>query len=79
MYTVDLIKAVVNSEHGWAVAEQFSDTFNGEKFEYANYNAWRYIREVIEDILRSKVLSDNAQDELQEYRDNLEDYMVGAE
>jgi hypothetical protein len=79
MYTVDLIKAVVNSEHGWAVAEQFSDTFNGEKFEYANYNALRYIREVIEDILRSKVLSDKAQDELQEYRDNLEDYMVGAE
>ncbi len=79
MHTVDLVKAVVNSEHGWAVAEQFSDTFNGEKFEYANHNALCYIRNVIEDILRSKVLSENSHDELQEYRDNLEDYMVEAE
>ena len=78
MYTVDLVKAVINSEHGWAVAGQFEDTFNGEAFEEQNYNALEYIRRSVESILRSDLLSDNAQDELQEYRDELEDYMVKA-
>lgn len=79
MQTVDLVKAVVNSEHGWAVAEQFEDTFNGETFEAQNHNALRFIRGVVEEILHSKILSEDAHDELHEYRDNLEDYMVGGE
>jgi hypothetical protein len=76
MDTVDLIKAVVNSEHGWAVAEQFETTFNGESFEEQNYNALRFIHGVVEDILHSKVLSPDGHDELHEYKENLDDYMV---
>ena len=36
--TVDLVKAFINSHHGWAVADQFQDTFNGEGFEEQNHN-----------------------------------------
>jgi len=79
MQTIDLVKAVVNSEHGWAVADQFEATFNSESFEKQNYNALRYIKGVVEDILHSKILSEDAYDELYEYKENLEDYMVGGE
>lgn len=78
METVDLVKAVVNSEHGWAVADQFEATFNGESFEEQNHNALRYIKGVVEDILYSKILNGDAHDELHTYKENLEDYMVGS-
>lgn len=74
-----LVKSVIEAEHGRAIAEQFEKTFNNEeKFEEANFNALRYIRDIIEEILRSSMLNDYVYDKLQEYRDNLEDYMVGA-
>lgn len=76
METVGLVKAVINSEHGWAVAEQFEDTFNGETFEAQNHNALRYIKGVVEDILHSKILSEDAHDELHTYKENLDDYMM---
>ena len=76
METVDLVKAVVNSEHGWAVADQFEVTFNGESFEEQNSNALRYIKGVVEDILHSKILSEDTHDELHTYTENLDDYMV---
>jgi hypothetical protein len=78
METVDLVKAVVNLHHGWAVADQFEATFNGESFEEQNSNALRYIKGVVEDILHSKILSEDAHDELHTYKENLEDYMVGV-
>jgi hypothetical protein len=77
METVDLVKAVVNLHHGWAVADQFEVTFNGdEPFEEQNSNALRYIKGVVEDILHSKILSEDAHDELHTYTENLDDYMV---
>jgi hypothetical protein len=79
MQTVDVVKAVITAEHGWAVAEQFEDTFNGESFEEQNYNALMYIRTTVENILRSDVLSENAHDELFTYADDLEDYIVGED
>ena len=77
--TVDfLVEAYIKSKHGWAVSGQFLSPFNGEAFEEQNFNALQYIREAVESVLKSKLLSDDAQDELQTYRDNLEDYMVEA-
>ena len=74
-----LVKSVIEAEHGRAIAEQFEKTFNNEeKFEEANFNALRYIRNIVEEILNSRILNDYVQDELQEYRDDLEDYMVEA-
>ena len=78
MQTVDLVKAVVNSEHGWAVADQFEATFEGASFEDQNINALRYIRGVIEDILHSKILNEDAHDELHVYGENLGDYLSEA-
>jgi hypothetical protein len=78
MYTSDLVKAVINAEHGWAVAGQFEDTFDGnESFKDQNHNALAYIQETITDLLESDLLSEDAQDELQEYADKLEAYMEG--
>ena len=30
MYLDQILKSIINGEHGWAVAEQFEATFNGE-------------------------------------------------
>jgi hypothetical protein len=77
--TVDfLVEAFIESKRGSAVAEQFLSTFNGYMFEKCNINALRYIREDVNKILYSELLNETAQDELQTYRDDLEDYMVGA-
>ena len=78
MQTIDLVKAVINSEHGWAVADQFEATFHNDPFERQNSNALRYIKGVVEDILHSKILSEDAHDELHTYKENLDDYMVGS-
>ena len=76
--TVDFVASYVNSKHGWAVAEQFTDSFNGEAFGEQNYNALLYIRDTVRSILKSNVLSDDSYDELSEYMDELEDYIVGS-
>jgi hypothetical protein len=79
MYTNTLVKAVINDQHGWAVADQFEDTFNGDPFEDQNYNALSYIHETITDLLGSDLLSDSSNREVQEYLDKLEAYMNGVE
>lgn len=73
-----IIKAIINNEHGWAIADQFEDTFiGGEPFEQQNTNALRYIRNVIRyDILGNNVFSDEAMNELREYYDKLAEYLV---
>jgi len=77
--TVDfIVEGYIQNKHGWAVAEQFLSTFNGESFEERNYNALMYIRESVRDVLSSDLLSEKAQDELQSYADELEDYIVKA-
>jgi len=76
--TLEIVKAYINSHHGWAVADQFEDTFQGESFAEQNYNALRYIHgAVLELIEDSEVLSDNAIDELQSYSDDLGIYLAG--
>ena len=79
MYTSNLVKAVINDQHGWAVADQFEDTFNGDPFEDQNYNALSYIHETITDLLGSDLLSDSSNREIQEYLDKLDEYMNGVE
>ena len=77
--TVDfLVEGYIQKKHGWAVAEQFLNTYNGESFEEQNYNALAIIRESVRDVLSSDILNENAHDQLQTYADDLEDYMVEA-
>lgn len=76
----DLVKAFINTHHGWAVADQFENTFHTptiEVFEKQNWNALSYIREAVFTLLNdSDVLSDDAAEELQEYLDRLEAYLL---
>ena len=71
-----LVKGLITSSHGWAVADQFEDTFNGESFDEQNGNALVYIRSFIQGLLKSDLLSDDAQEELQDYVDDLENYLA---
>jgi len=75
-----IIKSIINSEHGWAVADQFEDTFNGESFEEQNMNALDYIRNCLKyDIIKSGVFNDEAMEEINEYYDKLVKYLEEAE
>lgn len=79
MHVIDLcglVKGLITSAHGWAVADQFENTFNGESFEEQNSNALVYIRSFIQGLLKSDLLSDDAQEELQDYVDDLEDFLA---
>lgn len=78
MYDINLcslVRSFINSYHGWAVADQFEDTFTGEPFEIQNGNALRYIKDCVQSILNDRLLSDDAQEELSEYLVNLSDYL----
>ncbi len=77
--TVDfIVEAFIAKRHGWSVAEQFLDTFNGETFEKQNYNALLYIRDTTRDVINSNILNDDSEAALQRYADELEDYIVGG-
>jgi len=73
-----VVKNYISATHGWAVADQFEVTFDGEGFEKQNLNALIYIRKAVNELLNSDVLNEDAFDELQTYADALEDYLVEA-
>ena len=77
MKTLDqVVKALINSEHGWAVADQFEATFNGEPFEEQNSNALHYIKNILRyDIMQNNSFNEIAIDRLQSYYFNLEKYL----
>jgi hypothetical protein len=75
-----IIKAIINGEHGWAVAEQFEATFNGESFEEQNINALQYIKNCLKyEVMRSSVFNDDAMELIKVYYDELVEYLEGAE
>ena len=70
MHIIDLcglVKGLITSAHGWAVADQFEDSFNGESFEEQNSNALVYIKGAVQGLISSRLLSEDATEELQEY------------
>lgn len=71
----NLIEGYITSIHGNAVSEQFSDSFAGEAFEKQNFSALKLIFISIEEILCSDILNEQSQDELQDYRDSLDEYL----
>lgn len=66
-----LVRGFINSYHGWAVADQFEDSFNGDPLEEQNSNALAYIKACVESLLSSGLLSKAAQEELEDYRSDL--------
>jgi len=73
--TTQLVKAFINSHHGWAVADQFEATFDGEEFEKQNFNALTYIEQAVRDIFNSGILNVEANDELEDYLAELRNYL----
>lgn len=80
MQLVDLVKAVISKQHGWAVAEQFEDTFDkDEDFDSQNLSALRYILGTVTVLVDSGLLSEYAEEELSEYKNELEEYLPQAQ
>jgi hypothetical protein len=77
MTILEIATAVVKAEHGWAVAEQFEATFEGESFEEQNVNALIRIKQIISELFDSKALSVEASDELEDYLTGLKSYLKG--
>lgn len=70
----DLITSFIYKRNGWAVAEQFEETFNSGDFESQNPNALEDIQDTLRSIDTS-VLSENSIEELNEYNERLKEYL----
>ena len=72
-----LVNAVINSEHGWAVASQFESTWDdrsADNVSEQNSNAMDYIMDTINDLIKySEVFNEDAIDELQQYVDEIKE------
>ena len=73
--TSEVVKAFIDSHHGWAVAEQFEDSFINGDFAEQNTNALEYIAEAVEDLIESNCLSDGCNTELGNYLEELNDFL----
>lgn len=70
MDTVTFVKAVINSQHGWAVADQFETTYNDptpDVFAERNQNAMDYVKQTVEEILDSGLFVEEVEDGLRYY------------
>jgi hypothetical protein len=66
----------IYSNHGWAVAEQFEDTFSvGQSFDEQNINALKYIHESLKSLCNSRVMDEYAQEELVSYMEDLMEHI----
>ena len=72
----EIIEAVIESKHGWAVAEQFVDTWNGEDFEKQNTNALIYIEKTIKSLIGEDIFNEDTEAELVGYLLGLEEYLT---
>jgi hypothetical protein len=75
MYIEEIAKSIINSEHGWAVAEQFESSFNNqtiEIFHEQNPNALNYIKNTVYSIIDSGAFNETIEDELRAYITNME-------
>jgi hypothetical protein len=78
----EILKALINSEYSWSVAEQFENTFDdSESFEDQNDNALQYINSMLKDILDAydSPFSNSAKQEIFIYQRKLEDYLKDVE
>jgi len=71
-----IISGVIESQHGWAVAEQFVDTWNGEDFEKQNINALTYIKYTVNDLINSDIFNEDIEAGLVGYLLGLEEYLA---
>lgn len=75
MTTVEFIKAIITTQHGWAVADQFESTFENPSptnFNEQNEEALNLIKETIEDLFDSNLLSEELINVLDYYLECME-------
>ncbi len=76
MNIFEITSKVIHATHGWAVAEQFDDTFgNTGELENQNPNALLYIKETVDDLVEYGPFDEDAIDELNEYLSDLRSYL----
>jgi len=71
-----IAEALIYREHGWAVAEQFTTTWDDRDvvtFGEQNETALGYIYGTISELIESNSLNEDAIDELEEYLDKMDD------
>jgi len=73
----EVVEAIIKSEHGWAVAEQFEVTWDNrsaDSVEQQNSNAMDYITSTVEDLINdNEVFNDDTIEELQQYLDDIKE------
>jgi hypothetical protein len=73
----EVVEAIIRSEHGWAVAEQFEVTWDNrsvDSVEQQNSNAMDYIMSTVEDLINdNEVFNEDTIDELQQYVDDIKE------
>jgi len=75
-----IVDSIINTHHGWGVAAQFSDTYDGaESLEAQSYSALELIASTVKELLDSELLAEGYQlDELQRYYRALEKHLSEA-
>jgi len=68
MHVFEVTSKVIYAIHGFAVAEQFDETYKDTStFEDQNTNALRYIQGTVNDLLNRGPFDEDAEEELREY------------
>ena len=71
----ELLKNIIESKYGWAIAEQFEDVFiNGDDLENQNSNALLYIKDCISE-LDWDIFSDQSQMEINDIYEQLDEFL----
>ena len=72
----EIIGAIIESQHGWAVRDQFIDTWHNGDFENQNLNALNYIKNTINDLANSDIFSEEVEMDLVGYLIGLKEYLA---
>lgn len=76
MTTKSIISAIIHAKNGWAVAEQFEDTWQqDEPFEEQNGNALRLIESACAELLETGVLAEKPYYQVVAYLHELRQYL----
>lgn len=73
--TKEIAAALIESQHGWAVKEQFEDTWDDNEFDKCNINALILIQRTMRELFKSDILNETANDELEDYLIELNNYL----
>ena len=75
--TKDILSALIYKEHGWAVSDQFDDTYSDRDcFEEQNLNALDYIFDTVRAALESELFSEDSEEDITVYLYDLSEHLL---